>query len=532
MNVQRMVRALAMLGCIAVAQAAHAADPGQEDLDKAVDAQVAANSEADLGEVIKLCESAIEKGLSEENKTFANQLLASSLTLRGELYSNAIFNPPGDQRWQRLRTMALADLDRAVELAPATAQTYVNIARLQALPDGDRKKAVEALNKAIELKDDNPKLMLRAFVMRAELTEDNAQRLADLNAAAELDPKDTDVLQIRGAYYLDQKEYDKAIADFQAASEQVPEDPRSYHAIGIVKMLQEKTDEAIESFSKAIELAPQNVEYLTQRARAYTLKQETQRAIDDLDVALEIDPLNVAGLLLRATNYAQAGDHELALGDVDEALKVREDFTPAIQMRALLLARLKKIPEAIAALETVRAQTPDDLTSLLQLGMLYTANQQVEKAIEIFGEVLAKDPKNSDALEARADAYLTQGKHAEAIADYNQALEITPDDSGVLNNLAWVLSTSPQDELRDGKRAQELATKACELTEYKQAHILSTLAATYAEQGDFTKAIEWSKKAVELGSEELREPLSKELSSYQAGKPWREVKTPEPSGTP
>ena len=50
-----------------------------------------------------------------------------------------------------------------------------------------------------------------------------------------------------------------------------------------------------------------------------------------------------------------------------------------------------------------------------------------------------------------------------------------------------------------------------------------------AESGDFAKAIEWSKKAVEIGSEELREPLQKELSSYEAGKPWREEKSPEPA---
>lgn len=528
MNVRRTVWMLAAICASFSAQAAWAADAGQEDLDKAVDAQVAANSEADLGEVIQLCESALEKGLNDENKAFAHQLLASSLTLRGELYANPIFNAPVNPRWPQLRNLAVADLERAVELVPGTAGTYVTIARLYALPEGDRRKALQAVSKAIELKDDDAKLMLRAYVIRAELTEDAAQRLADLNAAAELDGKNSDVLQIRGAYYLDQKEYDKALADFNAAIETSPEDPRSYHARGIVQMLQEKTDDAIGSFSKAIELAPDNTDYLAQRARAYTLKGDTKSAVADLDKALEIDPLDVASLLLRSSNHAQAGENELALIDIDEALTMREDYLPAIQMRALLLARMNKIPEAIAALETVREKEPDDLTCLTQLGVLYNANQQVDEAVAAFGDVLSKDPKNSFALQARADAYLTLGKHAEAIADYNQAFELTPEDSGILNNLAWVLATSPKDELRDGKRSLELALKACEMTEYKQAHILSTLAAAYAESGDFGKAVEWSKKAVDLGAEQLREPLSKELASYEAGQPWREVKSPAP----
>ena len=93
---------------------------------------------------------------------------------------------------------------------------------------------------------------------------------------------------------------------------------------------------------------------------------------------------------------------------------------------------------------------------------------------------------------------MSLGKQAEAIADYEAALKLEPKNSGVLNNLAWVLATSPDDKLRNGKRAIELAKQACEVTEYKQAHILSTLAAGYAETGDFDTAINWSKKAVEL----------------------------------
>jgi hypothetical protein len=52
-----------------------------------------------------------------------------------------------------------------------------------------------------------------------------------------------------------------------------------------------------------------------------------------------------------------------------------------------------------------------------------------------------------------------------------------------------------------------LATKACELTDYKEAHILSTLASTYAELGDFETAIKWSEKSVELGEGDMKEQL-------------------------
>jgi len=156
--------------------------------------------------------------------------------------------------------------------------------------------------------------------------------------------------------------------------------------------------------------------------------------------------------------------------------------------------------------------------------MLYMADKQLEKAIETYTAVLEQDPKEVAALRGRGDALLNLGRHEEAIRDYEKALEIEPDDSGVLNNLAWVLSTSPYDKVRDGKRAIELATKACEVTEYKEAHILSTLGAAYAETGDFESGTKWVKKGLETAEgDEEKQALEKELKSYQGKKPVREL---------
>src|SRR5207244_8452289 len=121
--------------------------------------------------------------------------------------------------------------------------------------------------------------------------------------------------------------------------------------------------------------------------------------------------------------------------------------------------------------------------------------------------------------QGRADTYLRAGNQKDAVADYEEALKRDPDNSGVLNNLAWLLSTSPDDSLRNGKRAIELASKACELTEYKQAHILSTLAAAYAQARDFKTALKWSAKAVELVSYNAKPQLRKEFERYKAGRP-------------
>jgi tetratricopeptide (TPR) repeat protein len=211
---------------------------------------------------------------------------------------------------------------------------------------------------------------------------------------------------------------------------------------------------------------------------------------------------------------------------VDRALKVKPKYGPALRARALLLAGQGKLSEAIAEMERLRKEQPRDRIGLLQLAMLYSAQNEPSNAIKAFSEVLAEDPDNFVALRGRADALLGVGKHAEAVADYERALKIEPADPGMLNNFAWVLATSPSDKLRNGRRALELAKKASELTGHKAAHILSTLAAAYAETGDFRSAIDWSQKAVAAGSPDQKGELAQELASYRGGKPWRESQSP------
>jgi tetratricopeptide (TPR) repeat protein len=131
-------------------------------------------------------------------------------------------------------------------------------------------------------------------------------------------------------------------------------------------------------------------------------------------------------------------------------------------------------------------------------------------------------------MRGRGDAYLSLGDHKNAIKDYTEALAFEPEDDGILNNLAWVLATSPVDELRDGKKAVEYATKACEVTGFAESHILSTLAAAYAEAGDFENAIKYCQDGLaKSDNPKQKESMSKELKSYEEKKPWREQENVE-----
>ncbi|WP_395744566.1 hypothetical protein [Prosthecobacter sp.] len=96
------------------------------------------------------------------------------------------------------------------------------------------------------------------------------------------------------------------------------------------------------------------------------------------------------------------------------------------------------------------------------------------------------------------------------------------DDAAVANSLAWLLATCPEDRVRNGVRAVEIATQACEFTNWEDAAIIDTLAAAYAEKGDFDAALKWSAKAVELSGDNGRESLRKHHEAFAKKQPLRE----------
>jgi tetratricopeptide (TPR) repeat protein len=223
---------------------------------------------------------------------------------------------------------------------------------------------------------------------------------------------------------------------------------------------------------------------------------------------------------------------DAAKADIETVMKDIHGMPP--EALAILSFGSENLTQAVADLEELVKLVPTNSQLLSQLGLFYLANKQPQKAIERCTAAIEQDPENFIALRTRADALLGVGKHAEAVADYEKAIKLRPHDQGVLNNLAWVLATSPDEEVRNAKRSIELAMQACQATQFQKAHVLSTLAAGYAEAGEWDKAVEWSKKAVELGHDdaETAEQLKKELASYESKQPWREKQAMQDETSP
>ena len=87
-----------------------------------------------------------------------------------------------------------------------------------------------------------------------------------------------------------------------------------------------------------------------------------------------------------------------------------------------------------------------------------------------------------------------------------------------------ILAVCPDEHFRDGEKAIEHATRACELTQWREMICLNTLAAAYAEVGKFDKAVEFENKALEMATKDAdKKRYHDRLRLYQSGKPYRET---------
>jgi hypothetical protein len=148
--------------------------------------------------------------------------------------------------------------------------------------------------------------------------------------------------------------------------------------------------------------------------------------------------------------------------------------------------------------------------------------QRYAECVELATHMLGLDGSQKWALAQRANAYGQLREYRKELADRKQYLELNPGDAWAKNNLAWLLATCPDSSIRNGTLAVQHAKEACELSDYKDATKLDTLAAAYAEMGDFAAAAYWQSTAVSMVPAESSAEYKARLKLYDNNKPYRD----------
>jgi len=221
-------------------------------------------------------------------------------------------------------------------------------------------------------------------------------------------------------------------------------------------------------------------------------------------------------------------------GEIDEAILhcqkavTVQPFDPDAQV-ALGNALFQKglVDDAIVHYEKALALRPYYVIAHYSLSTALLRKGEPDAAISHCRAALSIQPEHAEARINLAVALDQKGQIADAIANYEKALTISPRSIPAQNNLAWLLATGSNASLRNGNKALELARQADQLSSGANLIVRRTLAAAYAEIGQFAKAIEIAQGALRLaevqGDSTLVAALQKEIAVYQAGLPYREA---------
>lgn len=331
-------------------------------------------------------------------------------------------------------------------------------------------------------------LVLAALTFRQTRSYENAQRLWQDTLAANPDAWIASLnLGIRAAQngrYAEAAEYYEHTARYPVARSE------AYGSWGLALTRLQRPEGALAMYEKAIAADPANPKNYTGLAKALGLLGRLDEAEEALHTALRLAPehltawLNLGLLRTRQQRWAEAERcFERAL--------VLAPYEPEVRLRyGELLSDMRRWPEAVVQ---------------------YRAAQRGQ------GERFA-------AWGQLVDALYESGEYAEALRVCEQRLRDTPNDGRLLSRLAWIRATCPVDEIRDGALALRISAQLARAMG-SEAHVLDTLACTYAEVGDFRRAVVVAEQALQAAkqtaSPDLTAAIEARLQLFRDKQPYR-----------
>jgi Tfp pilus assembly protein PilF len=302
------------------------------------------------------------------------------------------------------------------------------------------------------------------------------------------------------AYLQRTGSYEASAAKWREVLELSPDDEAAHRSLGTVLLMTGHGEESAAHFQKASEIK--------------------------LRAAVEADPASARGFNDLGMLLAQTGRVEEAVAQFEKAAELKPDFAAARANLGGALAKLGRLDEALVQLRQALESDARYAPAHYNLGLVLSQRGDEQGAIREWRSALSLDPKYAEAHVSLGDALDAQGRTAEALAHWRDGLGLEPNDPPALRRVAWVLATSPDAAIRDGAEALAFAVRALQLSGGKDAQVLDTLAAAYAEKGQFANAVLTARRAQARATQEnhlaLARDIALRIALYEAGQPFRD----------
>jgi tetratricopeptide (TPR) repeat protein len=197
----------------------------------------------------------------------------------------------------------------------------------------------------------------------------------------------------------------------------------------------------------------------------------------------------------RGNLYYERGEYDAAIGDYSEAIRLDPKLFDSHRNRGLSRSKKKDFDGAVLDFDEAIRLDPLYAPTYFDRGLARRSLGQLEGALADFDEAIRIAPTYLKPYVPRGKLRQAKGQDAEARADFEEAIRLDPASPYGYINLAWLLARG------DPTKAVEVATRACELSGWKDAGMIQILAAIHATSGDFDAAVQWQEKAVKLSGQ-------------------------------
>ncbi|HMC25476.1 MAG TPA: tetratricopeptide repeat protein [Candidatus Udaeobacter sp.] len=208
------------------------------------------------------------------------------------------------------------------------------------------------------------------------------------------------------------------------------------------------------------------------------------------------------------------------------ALAVTTNNDVAENNLGIVYLQQAKLDKAISLLQAAVNLRPDNTPAHENLAKALLQKGEVADALIHYQKLLELQPNNIEVHNIVGTVLIQHGRIREGVEEWQNVLAIQPDNGNALSNLAWIFATSPDDSLRDGAKAVQLAEDALRISGRRIPIIFRTLAAAYAETGEFSQAIQTAQQGIELANSQGNFSLATELQGnitlYQEHQPLRD----------
>ena len=315
-------------------------------------------------------------------------------------------------KYLRRSDQALEYVNRAIALNPRNIDAYERLCEI-ALMTGDEKKAVESLDRAAQVSNDDPSFWTRLGKLYASVLvkpdrPPEAAQVARLNEifkkAADHAGDDPTVLKDVADYYASTQQIKLAIPLYLRLLELAPDDTNAREKLATGFVLTNQREKAVEMLQEIIQQHPE-------KYQPYEL---LAGLLDDSARALERE---------KKSDQAKAMFAKAAANYEQSAIINPTRATPYLHLAELLLGPLKQGERAVKVLTEARTHFPQTPELVYYLAIAQREAKHSQEAVATFEEALREaEAGGIDIVNARF--YFDYGAAAEQAGLYDKAADL------------------------------------------------------------------------------------------------------------